>query len=176
MVSIQVFATPMIGRAKSSSVNPIPLSIARAPARSRPFVIIELCRLGSSVIIFSSYYRFLSTKYLVTLAVTIRLLTLSASCSKVRHYRGSSVKFNYTLEEKITTVPQFAIILVEDAGIAEVRYVDACQSKEAEQKNSLRGPKPTTSLWHRITLEARSRQQLRYTSRHPHLTSKFRST
>src|SRR5205807_9153731 len=110
MVSIQVFATPMIGRAKSSSVNPIPLSIARAPARSRPFMIIELCRLGSSVIIFSSYYQFLSIKYLVTLAITMPLLTLSASCSKARHYKGSSVKFNY-IDRKSTRLNSSHLVI-----------------------------------------------------------------
>src|SRR6266849_4100538 len=46
MVSIQVLATPIIGRARSSSVKPIPLSMARAPARSGPSVIIRLCCLG----------------------------------------------------------------------------------------------------------------------------------
>ena len=38
IVSIHVVATPMIGRARSSSVNPIALSIARAAARSGPSV------------------------------------------------------------------------------------------------------------------------------------------
>ncbi len=36
MTSIQVFATPMIGRDKSSSVNPTAFNIARAGARSGP--------------------------------------------------------------------------------------------------------------------------------------------
>ena len=69
----------------------------------------------------------------MTLAATMPLLTLSASCSKARHYKGSSVKFNYMSGEKITIVPQFAMILVEDAGIAEVMYVDPSQSREAAQ-------------------------------------------
>ncbi len=38
MVSIQVVATPTIGHARSSSVNPTALSIARAAARSGPSV------------------------------------------------------------------------------------------------------------------------------------------
>ena len=38
MVSIHVVATPTIGLARSSSVKPIALSIARAPARSGPSV------------------------------------------------------------------------------------------------------------------------------------------
>ena len=38
IVSIQVVATPTIGLARSSSVNPIALSIDRAPARSGPSV------------------------------------------------------------------------------------------------------------------------------------------
>src|SRR4029077_10250570 len=36
MISIQVLATPMIGRDKSSSVNPTAFNIARAGARSGP--------------------------------------------------------------------------------------------------------------------------------------------
>src|SRR5919204_114562 len=42
MVSIQVLATPMMGLARSSSVNPMPLSMARAGARSRPCVMVWL--------------------------------------------------------------------------------------------------------------------------------------
>src|SRR3954466_1060863 len=42
MVSIQVLATPMMGLARSSSVNPMPLSMARAGARSRPWVMVWL--------------------------------------------------------------------------------------------------------------------------------------
>jgi hypothetical protein len=38
MVSIHMCATPTIGLAKSSSVKPMALSIERAGARSRPFV------------------------------------------------------------------------------------------------------------------------------------------
>ena len=38
MVSIQEWATPMIGRARSSSVKPMPFSMDRAGARSRPSV------------------------------------------------------------------------------------------------------------------------------------------
>ena len=38
MVSIQVLAMPTIGLARSSSVNPMDLSMARAPARSGPSV------------------------------------------------------------------------------------------------------------------------------------------
>jgi hypothetical protein len=37
IVSIQVWATPTIGFSRSRSSKPIALSIARAPARSRPF-------------------------------------------------------------------------------------------------------------------------------------------
>src|SRR3954452_21003634 len=48
IVSIQVVATPMIGFARSSSVNPIALSIARAPARSGPSVIAAEWRLAGS--------------------------------------------------------------------------------------------------------------------------------
>ena len=46
MVSIQVVATPTIGRARSSSVKPIAFSIARAGARSGPSVSAALCRLA----------------------------------------------------------------------------------------------------------------------------------
>ena len=42
MVSIQVLATPTIGRLRSSSVNPIALSMARAPARVGPSKIVRL--------------------------------------------------------------------------------------------------------------------------------------
>src|SRR6185437_12659263 len=42
MVSIQVFATPISGFFKSSPLNPIALNMARAPARSRPSVILRL--------------------------------------------------------------------------------------------------------------------------------------
>ena len=49
IVSIQVVATPTIGWARSSSVNPTALSIARAPARSGPSVRAWLCRLPGSV-------------------------------------------------------------------------------------------------------------------------------
>src|SRR6266568_9484034 len=58
MVSIQVLATPIIGRARSSSVKPIPLSMARAPARSRPSVIIRLrcLGLGLGVMVTSTSY------------------------------------------------------------------------------------------------------------------------
>ena len=38
IVSIQVVATPMMGLARSSSVKPTALSMARAPARSGPSV------------------------------------------------------------------------------------------------------------------------------------------
>src|SRR5947209_14022112 len=58
MVSIQVLATPIIGRARSSSVKPMPLSMARAPARSRPSVIMRLCCLGLGLGVMGS--RFLS--------------------------------------------------------------------------------------------------------------------
>ena len=40
IVSIHVLATPMIGFFRSSSVKPIALSIDRAPARSRPWVMV----------------------------------------------------------------------------------------------------------------------------------------
>jgi hypothetical protein len=40
MVSIQVFAIPMIGFRKSSSLNPIAFNIDRAGARSRPCVMV----------------------------------------------------------------------------------------------------------------------------------------
>src|SRR5918994_766368 len=49
MVSIQVVATPTSGRARSSSVNPIALSIARAGARSGPSVSVDERRLAGSV-------------------------------------------------------------------------------------------------------------------------------
>ena len=42
MVSIQVLATPMIGLCRSSSVKPMALSMARAGARSRPWVMVWL--------------------------------------------------------------------------------------------------------------------------------------
>src|ERR1035437_1377807 len=42
MVSIQVLATPMIGLAGSSSVKPMAFSMARAGARSRPWVMVWL--------------------------------------------------------------------------------------------------------------------------------------
>jgi len=48
IVSIQVVATPMIGLARSSSVNPVPFSIARAPARSGPSVSCALTRFAGS--------------------------------------------------------------------------------------------------------------------------------
>jgi hypothetical protein len=38
MVSIQVFAIPTMGFAKSASVKPIAFNMDRAPARSRPSV------------------------------------------------------------------------------------------------------------------------------------------
>ena len=40
MVSIQVLAMPMIGFFRSSSVKPMALSMARAGARSRPWVMV----------------------------------------------------------------------------------------------------------------------------------------
>ena len=49
IVSIHVVATPTIGRARSSSVKPIALSIARAGARSGPSVSAALCRLAGSL-------------------------------------------------------------------------------------------------------------------------------
>ncbi len=49
IVSIQVVATPMIGWARSSSVKPTALSIARAAARSGPSVRAWLWRLPGSV-------------------------------------------------------------------------------------------------------------------------------
>src|ERR1700756_3812209 len=42
IVSIQVLATPMRGLRRSSSVNPMALNMARAPARSRPSVMLRL--------------------------------------------------------------------------------------------------------------------------------------
>jgi hypothetical protein len=48
IVSIQVVETPISGRARSSSVNPVPLSIARAGARSGPSVRAALRRLAGS--------------------------------------------------------------------------------------------------------------------------------
>src|SRR5213078_1526419 len=48
IVSIQVVATPTIGFARSSSVNPIALSIDRAPARSGPSVMAAEWRLAGS--------------------------------------------------------------------------------------------------------------------------------
>src|SRR3954447_16534943 len=47
MVSIHVLATPISGRLRSSSVNPIALNMDRAPARSRPSVIPRLMCLRS---------------------------------------------------------------------------------------------------------------------------------
>ncbi len=44
MVSIQVFAMPMIGLLKSSSLNPTPCSMARAPALLGPLRIVSLLR------------------------------------------------------------------------------------------------------------------------------------
>ena len=49
IVSIQVVATPTSGRARSSSVKPTALSIARAGARSTPSVSAALRRLAGSV-------------------------------------------------------------------------------------------------------------------------------
>ena len=49
MVSIHVVATPTMGLARSSSVNPVPFSIARAGARSGPSVMAALCRLAGSL-------------------------------------------------------------------------------------------------------------------------------
>src|SRR5436309_11987291 len=49
MVSIHVVATPMSGRARSSSVKPIALSIDRAPARSGPSVSAALWRFAGSL-------------------------------------------------------------------------------------------------------------------------------
>ena len=49
IVSIHVVATPMSGRARSSSVKPIPFSIARAAARSGPSVRAALFRLSGSL-------------------------------------------------------------------------------------------------------------------------------
>ena len=48
IVSIQVVATPTIGLARSSSVKPMALSIARAPARSGPSVRAAEWRLAGS--------------------------------------------------------------------------------------------------------------------------------
>ena len=49
IVSIHVVATPMIGRARSSSVKPMALSIERAAARSGPSVRIAEWRLAGSL-------------------------------------------------------------------------------------------------------------------------------
>ena len=49
MVSIHVVATPMIGRARSSSVNPMALSMALAGARSGPSVSAADRRLAGSL-------------------------------------------------------------------------------------------------------------------------------
>ena len=49
IVSIQVVATPTSGRARSSSVKPTPLSIARAGARSGPSVMAALWRFAGSL-------------------------------------------------------------------------------------------------------------------------------
>ena len=48
IVSIQLVATPTSGRARSSSVKPLPFSIARAGARSAPSVSAALWRLAGS--------------------------------------------------------------------------------------------------------------------------------
>jgi hypothetical protein len=50
IVSIQVVATPIRGRARSSSLKPTPLSIARAGALSGPSVRAALFRLSGSLI------------------------------------------------------------------------------------------------------------------------------
>src|SRR5205823_4027437 len=55
IVSIQVVATPIIGRARSSSVKPTAFSIERAPARSGPSVIAALCRFAGSELTGRSY-------------------------------------------------------------------------------------------------------------------------
>jgi hypothetical protein len=49
IVSIQVVATPMIGRARSSSLKPIALSMPRAAARSGPSVRAALWRFAGSL-------------------------------------------------------------------------------------------------------------------------------
>ena len=49
IVSIHVVATPMRGLARSSSVNPTALSMARAGARSGPSVSVDEWRLPGSV-------------------------------------------------------------------------------------------------------------------------------
>src|ERR1700682_1325946 len=49
MVSIHVLATPIRGRLRSASVNPMALNMERAPARSRPSVIPRLMCLRSIV-------------------------------------------------------------------------------------------------------------------------------
>src|SRR6476646_8309069 len=48
IVSIHEVATPISGRARSASVKPAPLSIARAAARSTPSVSAALTRLAGS--------------------------------------------------------------------------------------------------------------------------------
>src|SRR5437764_5624829 len=55
MVSIQVLATPISGRARSASVKPTALNIERAPARSRPSVIPRLMCLRSIVRDYRTY-------------------------------------------------------------------------------------------------------------------------
>src|ERR1017187_4132019 len=49
MVSIHVLATPIRGRLRSASVNPMALNMERAPVRSRPSVIPRLMCLRSIV-------------------------------------------------------------------------------------------------------------------------------
>src|SRR5450432_4508775 len=49
MVSIHVLATPIRGRLRSASVNPMALYIERAPARARPSVIPRLICFRSMV-------------------------------------------------------------------------------------------------------------------------------
>ena len=49
IVSIQVVATPISGRARSSSSNPAAFSIERAPARAGPSVSAALRRLAGSL-------------------------------------------------------------------------------------------------------------------------------
>ncbi len=49
IVSIQVVATPTMGFARSSSVKPMALSMARAAARSGPSVRAAECRLAGSL-------------------------------------------------------------------------------------------------------------------------------
>src|SRR5688572_27702677 len=77
IVSIHVVATPMMGLARSASVKPVPLSIARAPARSGPSVRAALTRFaGSDGVLYGSL-------------VTVRELLSARRAGVARRHPGS---------------------------------------------------------------------------------------